>query len=135
MIIEKLRSLTNRPTNVFEEEIEKDLLDFSQTVSTFSKEIFFPNIKTVTSSQDIGIESIYLVNSTGGEVVITLKNASRSGSRIYWFKKIDASANNMKIETDGSETIDGAANITTNTQYDSFCIVTDKSNWFIINDK
>jgi len=43
-----------------------------------------------------------------------------------------AGTNNIVISTEGSETIDGAATYTINTNYDFVCLYSDGSNWFSV---
>lgn len=45
-----------------------------------------------------------------------------------------ASSNNIVIDPDGSETIDGAATFTISADYGRVEIYTDGSNWFILED-
>lgn len=73
-----------------------------------------------------------LVDASGGSKTITLPAASGNTGKIYVIKKTDSSGNTVTIDGDGSETIDGATTKVISTQYVSFMIQCDGSNWWII---
>lgn len=79
------------------------------------------------------VNSVILVDSTGGAKTITLPSAV-GNSLNYYIKdwKGQASAKNITINTSLSQTIDGALTKLINTNYGSFNIVSDGSNWTII---
>lgn len=79
---------------------------------------------TLTEANDI-----CLVDATGGAVTITLPTAAGKPGRTYTVKKIDASANAVTVDGDGSETIDGAANVSLAAQWDSVRLFSDGTNW------
>ena len=92
-------------------------------------------VKTVSKTADYtatASDYIILVDSSGGAVTITLPAASGVPGRAYEIKKTDSSGNGVIIDANASETIDGALTVTTTTQYQSFSIVCDGSNWLII---
>jgi hypothetical protein len=73
-----------------------------------------------------------LVDATSGAVTITIPNAtSFKTGKIFTVKKTDASANNVSISI-ATGTVDGAASITWNTQYQSYTIQSDGTNWYVI---
>ncbi len=78
------------------------------------------------------LENVILNDATAGDITLTLPLASTASGKIYNIKKTDASANNVIIDGNGAETIDGAATLSTNTQYESFTVVCDGAAWFII---
>jgi hypothetical protein len=73
-----------------------------------------------------------LGDCTGGDVVFDLPTAVGLSGMRFTFKKIDASANLVRINADGAETIDGAASIQCTQQNDSFQIESDGANWIIV---
>lgn len=77
-------------------------------------------------------EDVILTNASGGDITLTLPVASSVNGKTYAIKKTDSSINNVIINPSGSETIDGIATKQTNVQFESFTIVCDGSNWFII---
>ena len=91
------------------------------------------HIRTVTSDENVALtDTTILVDATSGDVTLTLPTASSAESMIYNFKKIDASANQMIVDGNGSETIDGALNKSTTTQWESFSIQSNGTAWYII---
>lgn len=74
--------------------------------------------RLVTSSTTVvDSDDLLLVATAGGAVTLTLPAASTALGRRFTAKKMDASANNVVLDGNGAETIDGAANVTWNTQY------------------
>lgn len=72
------------------------------------------------------------VDASGGAVTINLPTAASSTGRVYVIKKIDATANAVTIDGDGAETIDGAATVSTTTQYVSYMIQSNATSWDIL---
>jgi hypothetical protein len=66
---------------------------------------------------------VILVDSTGGNVTITLPAASTSIGLVFRIKRIDASVNGVTISRAGADTIDGATSTALLTQYESACII------------
>jgi hypothetical protein len=88
--------------------------------------------KTVTTSGDDDATT-YLCDCTSGNITFNLPPASDFGIGNYInIKKIDATANTVTIDGDGSETIDGVATVVISTQYDSFKLQSDGQNYLII---
>jgi hypothetical protein len=65
-------------------------------------------------------DSVLIVDATSGAVTINLKPAREWEQKRIVIKKIDSSGNAVTAEPDGSETIDGAANKSTTTQWATF---------------
>jgi hypothetical protein len=83
----------------------------------------FADARIVTASTTMtDADDTLLVATAGGAVTVTLMVASTVLGRRFTVKKMDASANNVVLDGNGSETLDGAANITWNTQYTSYTV-------------
>lgn len=84
---------------------------------------------TVTDANDV-----ILVDCTSGPVTITLHAVATAKQKAYNFKKIDASTNAMTIDGNAAETIDGAANVSTTTQYTNYTLVPSNTAgaWYIV---
>ena len=82
------------------------------------------------SSQTLGntanTEYVYLVS---GLTTVTLPSAA-SNTNIYHIKRIGTST--ITLNTTGGATIDGVASKNINGQYQSYTLVSDGTNWFIL---
>jgi hypothetical protein len=76
-----------------------------------------------------------LLNADSGNCAAQLPAASGIAGRIYIFKRIDGSGNHVKVQSNGSEEIEGSTNdLDINTQYESFTLQCDGTRWWIISD-
>jgi hypothetical protein len=89
-------------------------------------------VETVTVSTTLTNENTVLVDTTGGNIVITLPAASDNENKVYNVKRITGGGNSLTITPDGVDTIDGAANKTISSQWGVYTIVSDGTGWFII---
>ena len=85
-----------------------------------------------SGSITVGTASWYLVATSGGDVTITLPAAATCTNMVLGFKKLQA-ANNMILDPDGSETIDGAATKSFSDQWTFVNIISNGTNWFILS--
>lgn len=76
-------------------------------------------------------DNVLRANCAAGSVTFTLPPAATSTGRVFWFKKIDGTANAMIIDANGVELIDGALTKTTIIQYESFTVISDGTSWGI----
>lgn len=75
------------------------------------------SIATITGNTTLdNTYSTVLVDTTSGNVTVTLPLASGANGRKYNIKKI-ASANTLTIAISGSDTIDGQSSLTVTVQY------------------
>lgn len=77
-------------------------------------------------------DNVLKANCAGGNIVFTLPSAASAVGRVFWFKKIDATANLMTILAFGAELIDGLSTQSTSIQYTSFTLVSDGVTWSIL---
>ena len=92
-----------------------------------------PGGSLITASHTVGIHSTALYDTSGGAVTATLPAVSGLSGRVYTFKLVTA-GNNLVIDADGSETIDGAANYTTSVAKTAVTIQCDGVGWQIISE-
>jgi len=93
----------------------------------------FPTIsKTANYNVAANDRFTLLGDATAGNITFLLPLVSSAASRIYVFKKTDASANTVTIDGNGSETIDGALTYVLSSQYKYVMIQCDGSKWNII---
>ncbi|MEE9198472.1 MAG: hypothetical protein V3U26_01605 [Dehalococcoidia bacterium] len=77
-------------------------------------------------------DAIVPVDTTGGAVTITLGSATVEAGRITIVKDVGGSAgtSSITVDTEGTETIDGAASAAISTDYGVLRLYSDGSNWF-----
>ncbi len=73
----------------------------------------------------------YTVQITSAVVTITLPAAGSNG-RVVVIKKQNSNANNVTIDADGSDTIDGSATYTLNNAFESVMLQLNGNNWAVI---
>lgn len=84
---------------------------------------------TLTSSDDF-----VAVNGSGGSFTLNLPAAASNTGKLFRIKRNDMTlANVVTIDGNASETIDGALTVPLNTQYEEYTIVSDGSNWEILD--
>lgn len=89
-------------------------------------------VSKTTTYTAANIEEIILANATGGAFTITMPTAVEREGYIYRIKKTDASANAVKVDGLGAETIDGDADFDLIAQDEVIAVVSDNANWWII---
>ena len=77
-------------------------------------------------------DEVIFVDASSGHVTITLPTASGNTGKKYRIKKFEASANNVILDGDGAETIDGSTTQTTNVPWTGWVIISNGSNWGVI---
>ncbi|MCI5056881.1 MAG: hypothetical protein MRY83_12275 [Flavobacteriales bacterium] len=77
-------------------------------------------------------DEVILVDASAGDVTITLPTASGIAGKKYYFKKDDGTANNVIIDGNGAETIDGNATVSTNVAFQGWTMISDGTNWKIL---
>ena len=95
------------------------------------------SIATITGVSNAIGSSHYtvLLDADSGNCAAQLPAASGIAGRIYIFKRIDGSHNHVKVQSNGSEEIEGSTNdLDINNQYESFTLQCDGSKWWIISD-
>ena len=79
----------------------------------------------------VSSDDVLVVNATSGNVTITLPAVGTANGKKFNIKKIDASGFSVIIDGNGA-LIDGSGSISTTTQYESFTVVCDGTQWWII---
>lgn len=79
----------------------------------------------------VSTDNTILADATSGDITMTLPAAASHSGRVYTVKKINAS-NNVIIDANSSETIDGTTTKTLSGQWDSLTFQSNGTNWFII---
>jgi len=79
-------------------------------------------------------KDIYFCASAGGNVTVTLPDATTGDAlagRVVTIFKVDA-ANDVIIDGDGSQTINGATTVTMSAQYNYRTVMSNGTEWFVI---
>jgi hypothetical protein len=71
-------------------------------------------------------------DTTGAAFTITLPKAALHKGRLVFVKRINAGANNLTVDGDGAETIDGAASVTLTAQWEVKRLTSDGTNWLTL---
>lgn len=101
--------------------------------STFAHAVNFKRTATAASVSSAG-ETIIGVTSTAAARTITLSTADMVAGRIMYIKDESGAAgtNNITVDTQGSELIDGAASITISANYGVAKLYSNGTNWFTL---
>ena len=90
-------------------------------------------VETFTGADTLGTDNyVALCDATSASFTLSLPTAVGIAGQLYHIKKIDSTGNLVTIDANGSETIDGVDTVVISTQYESFKIVSNGTNWFII---
>jgi len=76
-------------------------------------------------------DNVLRADCTAGSVTFFLPPAATSTGRVFWFKKIDATANAMILDANGVELIDGSLTKSTAIQFEAFTLISDGTSWGI----
>ncbi len=91
------------------------------------------SIVTKTANYTTTASDYSIVCNNAGAITITLPAASGATGRVYVIKKISGAANNITIDPNAAETIDGATTRVMTTQYESVMIQCDGTSWYILS--
>lgn len=79
-------------------------------------------------------DGVLLVDTQSGAVTLNLPAAADAAGQVLTVKRMGTGVNAVTIDGDGAETIDGSAtNTDLDAQYDVLTIVSDGSEWLILN--
>ena len=94
--------------------------------------LFVAVVAKVATYTATTVDHVILCDATAGAFDIDLPAASGNSGLMFHIKKTDVSGNAVTIDPDGAETIDGAADLDVSTQFESFMIVCDGTEWHVI---
>jgi len=90
--------------------------------------------ETLSSSASITTSyNIILCNSTSGNIIVTLPNATTCNNYIVTIKKIDASANTVIIQPVAAQLIDSQSSLIELYQSSTYTIMSNNTQWYIIS--
>lgn len=92
------------------------------------------SVDTISSTSTLGSDTdLFLINSTSGDITLTLPSAVGVSGKRLTIRKIDSSTNNVIVDPTGAETVDSLAVLYLNSQGDSVDLVSDGSDWISTN--
>ena len=91
------------------------------------------SITTKTANYTASANDYSIVCNNTGAITISLPAASGATGRVYVIKKISAALNNVTIDPNSSETIDGSSTRVLTLQYESVMIQCDGSSRYILS--
>jgi uncharacterized protein (TIGR02145 family) len=90
-------------------------------------------VTTITSATTLdNTHNVVLCNT--GAYTVTLPAAASNTGRIYYIKNIDTDGDDITIDGNGAETIDGSATYVLDTYLRNIKIISDGSNWHVISN-
>ena len=90
-------------------------------------------VTTITSATTLdNTHNVVLCNT--GAYTVTLPAAASNTGRIYYIKNIDTDGDDITVDGNGAETIDGSATYVLDTYLRNIKIISDGSNWHVIGD-
>ena len=92
------------------------------------------SVTQATSSLSLGTDGnrIVLVDATSGPVTVTLPKASPAKGLVYHIKKTDSGTNDVTIQPQNSQLIDGEDCFIIERQNTNFMVVSDGTAWYVI---
>jgi hypothetical protein len=108
---------------------EPDGQDIIQRLEPLSYAITTISSSSYTAGTDG--ETVILANAVSNPITVNLPPALDNLERVFYVKKID-NVNNVTIDGDGAETIDGQPTAILSTQYQCLTMISNGYEWFII---
>lgn len=91
------------------------------------------NIRTVTSTPTVAEDDYTLLcDADGAPFTVALPPAGTMAKRVLVIKRTNAGANDVTIDPDGAETIDGAPTLILTAQWQAVMIQSDGSGWLML---
>lgn len=92
-------------------------------------------VRTTTTATTLTAgDDVLLVDTTAGNLTITLPAASTHRGHAFTVKKTVA-ANTLTLDGAGAETIDGAATLAWATQWTAYTVVSDGTAWYVLSTR
>lgn len=123
--------LTGRIPADYNRQVWFDILRQIETVVNPMVDGYLFPVTSVTANYSATInDALIVVDASSAAVTITLKPAAEAKQKRLTIKKVDATGNLVTIT--GSENIDGASTQNIGVQYDSVCVMSDGTQWWLV---
>jgi hypothetical protein len=91
-------------------------------------------LSTITANTTLDATKNIVFANNSGDISITLPSPATATGRAYYIKKISSNTNTVTILPSSSETIEGGSALVLFVRFDSVRLVSDGSNWYILED-
>jgi hypothetical protein len=126
------RDWDDRSRRYMEEYTRTLILWINQLNTLAYEEAAFLSTTTVTVDYDIRLtDNLLLVDTTGGNVTLTLPDPAKTIGRRFTVKRISGGGNNAIVVPFASETIDGMSSVSFNVQWRSYMFRSNGVDWHI----
>ena len=117
--------------NMFEDQVDPSLFlpGLSDSLIVFKRGIGY-GIRTVTEDATFQENGIVLADPTSGTITLTLPPVEAAINRAFYAMKTDSGSNEVILDGNEAETINGAATVSLTSQYDKAMVVSDGTEWF-----
>lgn len=123
----QLNTFTRHTDNTNETLLAKHLNELQAAIEPLQAIVSKTAAYTATATDDV-----ILGDASGGAFTVTLPTAVGIPGKRYTIKRT-SSSNNVTVDGDGSETIDGATTKALATQYAAIVVVSDGTGWHIVS--
>lgn len=125
--------LTNKIPANYDRQVWSQILRDIETLNNQQVDGYLFPVSAKTANYTVTVNDAFIpVDATSGAVTITLKPAAQAKGKRLTVKKTDSSSNTVTVDANGSETIDDALTQIISYQYDSICLMSDGSEWWIV---
>jgi hypothetical protein len=128
--------LTNRIPPDYNRQAWVEILRQIETLNNSQVDGYLFPSASITSNDSpylVTVNDAFLpVDASTGSVTIALKPVAEARGKRLTIKKIDSSNNTVTVDGNGSETIDDELTQIISIQYDSICVMSDGTEWWIV---
>lgn len=103
----------------------KSTLDINGSISN--------KVNTITASTLLDISNAVVLCNNTVPITVTLPSASSIDGRLYTIKRVNTAS--VLISPLAGQTIDGAVSVSLSAQFDQLQVISNGSNWYILNTK
>lgn len=91
-------------------------------------------VRSVSAATSFGADDdVILGDTTGGAFSVNLPAVAASNRRVYTLKRVNAGANNLTLQANGAETIDGANTYVLTAQWKLASVVCNGTAWYLVS--
>lgn len=88
-----------------------------------------------TTDTATAADDLISCDASGGGYTLNLPTAASITGKVYTIKKTDSSTNAITVDANSTETIDGVLTRKLATQYDFIQVMSDGTNWIVLNER